>query len=267
MSRFTIFIGIIALLNWACTPDDDDTASSPGIEFYAPQPVAVNGYEGQLMEPFLSRDGNILFFNNLNDPSVNTNLHWCTRINDTVFQYEGELEGINTTDLEGVPTMDENRTFYFVYDGAYDTTLSTIYRGYFFQGEISHIERVENISRNQAGWLNFDVEVSGDGATLYFVDGRFDANGGPYESNIVVATTNNGTFERLPNTATLMKNINTSDLEYAAAISDNQLEIFGQPTGDLFYPGFPPFKWQLRTSNLQGHQKPCRRAFLCGSTH
>jgi hypothetical protein len=43
--------------------------------FENPQPVTVTGYSGDLMEPFLSRDGQILFFNNRNPPAEQTDLH------------------------------------------------------------------------------------------------------------------------------------------------------------------------------------------------
>src|ERR1700704_4977085 len=77
-----------------------------GPEFGEPIKVTVNGYSGNLMEPFLSRDGTILLFNNLNGLPENTNLHWATKINDTTFLYKGEISGVNTTFLEGVPTLD-----------------------------------------------------------------------------------------------------------------------------------------------------------------
>jgi len=83
------------------------------------------------MEPFLSRDGKYLFFNNSNDPRVNTNLHWATRIDDLTFQYKGEIQGVNTNALEGVPSMDRNSVFYFVSNRSYDQTASTIYRALF----------------------------------------------------------------------------------------------------------------------------------------
>jgi hypothetical protein len=63
------------------------------------------------MEPSISRDGQYLFFNNSNDPSVNTNLHWAERIDDLTFQYRGEIAGVNTTSLEGVASMDRNNVF------------------------------------------------------------------------------------------------------------------------------------------------------------
>src|SRR5271156_637330 len=38
-----------------------------------PEPVVISGYQGNAMEPFISPDGHYLFFNNENDPKVNTN--------------------------------------------------------------------------------------------------------------------------------------------------------------------------------------------------
>ncbi len=73
--------------------------------------------------------------------------------------------------------------------------------------------------------MNFDVEVSKDGNSLYFVDGRFDQIGGPYEADIVLAEKRNGIFQRSSNQS-ILANINTSVLEYAACISSNQLELY-----------------------------------------
>ena len=84
---------------------------------------------------------------------------------------------------------------------------------------------MENISLQTVGWVNFDVEVSSDGNTLYFVDGRFDENGGPYEADLVMAKKEGGQFFRANNSEKIFQNINTGDLEYAAAISKNELEI------------------------------------------
>ena len=62
-------------------------------QFSNPQRVTVRDYDGDAMEPFLTRDGRILFFNNLNEPTVNTNLHWAERFDDLTFQYRGEIAG------------------------------------------------------------------------------------------------------------------------------------------------------------------------------
>jgi len=43
------------------------------------------------MEPFITRDGRYLLFNNSNDPLVDTNLHYAERIDDLTFAYRGEI--------------------------------------------------------------------------------------------------------------------------------------------------------------------------------
>jgi len=105
--------------------------SGQATEWANPQRVAILGYDGDAMEPFFSRDGEYLFFNNSNDPHVNTNLHWAVRVDDLTFPYKGEIGGVNTAALEGVPSMDRSNNFYFVSTRSYNQTASTIYRGIF----------------------------------------------------------------------------------------------------------------------------------------
>ena len=230
----SFYLLILILFLAACSSSDEEEVLETNIEFGTPQRVTVQGYDGQIMEPFLSRDGSILFFNNWNNPSVDTNLHWCTRINNTLFEYQGELQGVATEDLEGVPTMDQNNTLYYVYTGDYFQTLQSIYKGTYNAGGLTNISVVENLSLNQPGWLNFDVEVSNDGQTLYFVDGLYDENGGPREANFSIARKNGAEFQRDPNSPTILANINTENLEYAAAISKNELELcFTRIIGDI----------------------------------
>jgi hypothetical protein len=54
----------------------------------------------------------------------------------------------------------------------------------------------------------------------------FDEDGGPYEADIVIAQKNGDFYQRLPNSARLLENINTDDLEYAACISADGLELY-----------------------------------------
>jgi hypothetical protein len=44
------------------------------------------------MEPFISLDGNTLFFNSLNSGG-NTNLYYATKVNDSTFNYVGLVGG------------------------------------------------------------------------------------------------------------------------------------------------------------------------------
>jgi hypothetical protein len=197
-----------------------------GGEFANPQPVAIAGYQGHAMEPFISRDGRYLLFNNLNDPSENTDLHWAERITATSFRYGGKIEGVNTAALEGVPTLDRNGTLYFVSPRSYKETLSTIYRAKFDRGRASGVELVKGLSLMKPGIVNFDVEISPDGQLLYGVDGDLTGGPVPKTADLFVARRVGDRFERLPDSARIMTNVNTSALEYAAAISSDGLELF-----------------------------------------
>ena len=178
------------------------------------------------MEPFLSRDGRHLFFNNLNDPSVNTDIHHAERVDDLNFRYRGPLQGVNTPALEGVPTMDRDGNFYFVSTRSYAETLSTVYRGRFAGGRVSGVELVPQLSSRRPGIVNFDVEVSPDGATLYSVEGRFSGGPVPQSADLFIATRRGEGFARAANSDALLRNVNTDALEYAACISADGRTLF-----------------------------------------
>lgn len=194
--------------------------------FSNPERVTIRGYSDHAMEPFMTRDGRYLFFNNSNDPSVNTNLHYAERINDLTFEYKGGVTGVNTQSLEGVPTMDKEGAFYFVSTRSYKDTLSTIYQGRFSGGAVTGVKIAEGVSKKALGSVNFDVEVSADGQTLYFVDGVFSGKPIPDKADIAIAVRDGAGFRRLAGSADLLKNINTDALEYAACISPDELELF-----------------------------------------
>ena len=219
---FLLFISVIA-----CNHEDADIPGpdSRNIVFDVPQKVNVQNYDGEIMEPFLSRDGEVLFFNNLNNPSVNTNLHYAHKIDDLNFEYQGELKDVNTESLEGVPTLDASNKFYFVSTRSYDDTYSTIYEGVFENDKILNIHLVDGISKETAGCVNFDVEVSEDGNWLFFVDGEFGMFGGPNEANLVLAEKTTSGFVRTSNQS-ILQHINTDQLEYAACISTDLLELY-----------------------------------------
>jgi hypothetical protein len=221
----SLYVLLLSLFLSSCK-QEKDIMQTPQLEFRQPVKVEMIGYTGNIMEPFLSRDGNTLFFNNLNAAPENTNLHWATKINDSTFQYNGEISGVNTSDLEGVPSLDNAGNLYFVSTRDYSSTLSTIYQCNFSNGAVTNIQLVSGISRLQAGIVNFDVEVSADGQTIYFVDGQFDQSGNLLASDFVIAKKNGASFQCASNSNEIFKNINTNALEYAACISVNQLELY-----------------------------------------
>jgi len=201
--------------------------SAPSYDGFArPQWVTIRGYGGDAMEPFITRDGRYLLFNNSNDPSVNTNLQYAERIDDLTFQYKGEITGTNSTSLDAVATMDRAGNFYFISTRSYATTLSTVYRARFSNGTVSGVELVDGISERRLGRVTFDVEVSPDGSTLYLSDGTFRGGSVPASADLAIAERQGTRFRRSERSGEILRNINTAALEYAASISSNGQELF-----------------------------------------
>ncbi len=194
--------------------------------FHGEQKVVIRGYSGDAMEPFLTKDGRFLLFNNRNEPPTNTNLYYARRVDDLHFDFQGEIRGVNTPALEGVPSMDRAGNLYFVSPRDYERTFSTLYRGKFVNGTVSGVELVPGVSRQQPGIVNFDAEISGDGSTLYFVDGDFTGEPKPKAAVLVIATKQGSGFQRDPHSDDILKNVNASGLVYAPAISGDGLELF-----------------------------------------
>ena len=178
------------------------------------------------MEPFVTKDGKYLLFNNLNEPSVNTNLHYAARIDDLTFDYKGEIAGVNTASLEGVPSVDRNGMLYFVSTRSYASTFSTLYRGRFRDGKVTDVELVPGVSLQKPGIVNFDAEISDDGSALYFVDGDLSKGSIPSSAVLVIATREGAGFRRDPKSADIFRNVNSSALQYAPTISPDGLELF-----------------------------------------
>lgn len=192
----------------------------------APQRVTIRGYNTDAMEPFISKDGRYLLFNNSNDPRVDTNLQFATQIDDVTFQYGGSIKGANTAAVDAVPSMDSDGLLYFVSTRDYAQTLATVYRGRFDKGVLSGVEELAGLSQKKPGRLNFDAEIAADGNTLFAVDGKFSGKLFPDTADIFIAVRDANGFHRLPDSDVLMKNINTSALEYAPAVSANLLDLY-----------------------------------------
>lgn len=242
--------------NTTPNPDPDPEQKTPA--FQNPRAVTVQGYSGDLMEPSISRDGNTLFFNNLNADMLpsgeqnETNIHYANRIDDVTFEYIGEVNGANVNnepdenELEGVASLDKNNRFYYIYvweyfDNSGPNYLRSIFYGDFSNGNLTNIQSIPNLRADRPanedpviGELNFDAEIHYDGEELYFVEGKFSGSPFPDEGNIGLATKVNGVFEVHSDSENLFSKINTDALEYAPSISTNSLELyFTRATGTV----------------------------------
>ena len=225
---------LILLLFISCSSSEDNTTESLIYPSFGPEiQVTINGLSFDAMEPFVSLDGNYLFFNNLND-GINTKLYYATKINDSTFNYVGELTGANqitSPHLDAVADMDTNGNFYWTSTRDYPNELNNLFHGAFSAGNISNIERVQgDINMNIPGWLIMDHGISLDGEYLYFNNARFDDMNceGPCETTLGIAKKENAsTFNLLPNSESILENINdTNYIYYAPCISSDNLELY-----------------------------------------
>jgi hypothetical protein len=215
-------VAAVAIASACCTP-----ASAAPPTFADPVPVTIRGYSGDAMEPEISRDGRYLFFNNSNT-APDTNLYYAGRIDDLTFQYRGPVAGANSSSVDAVASIASNGHFYVASTRSYAQTASIIYEGWFANGKVSGVRLVDGLSRRQPPLANFDVAISADDQTIYFVDSVFAPIGGiPLTADLVVASRRGGGFERRRDSSTILATVNMPvALQYAAYISRDGRELF-----------------------------------------
>ncbi len=247
--RLYYIITFLSILIFSCSSKDDnidDLLIYPSFGFEIE--VTINGLLFDAMEPFISPDGNYLLFNNLND-GENTKLYYATKVNDSTFNYVEELTGANQTTsphLDAVADLDANGNFYWTSTRDYPNQLNNLFHGSFSAGNISDIQRVQgNFNMNIPGWLVMDHGISLDGQFLYFNNARLDEENcqGPCETTLGIAQKNSdATFSTLPDSASILQNINDSEyIYYAPCITSDNLELYytrylkGQITSNIVF--------------------------------
>ena len=206
--------------------------AAPGEEpsdmFAEPRQVTIDGYTGQAMEPFISPDGKTLFFNSENDPGVNTDLFFAERTGPDRFKFMGELKGANSKTIDAAASMDKERHLFFTSPRIYEETRQSIFRGDFDGHQLTDVHPASgDINPKIRGHINMDVGISPDGNTMYISRAIFkDGLPAPKESDLMVAHQKNFIFTMDPRSDEIMKNINTKQLEYAPAISDDGRTLF-----------------------------------------
>lgn len=225
---------LISLLIISCSTNENDIRETQTYPSFGSEiDVTINGLTFDAMEPFISADENYLFFNNKND-GIDTKLFYATKINDSTFTFVGELTGSNQTispHLDAVADMDSKGNFYWTSTRNYPAELENLFHGTFNSGSVSDIERVQgDFNMNTLGWLIMDHGISLDGQFLYFNNARFDDTNcqGPCETTLGVAQKDNAsTFNTLPNSVSILQNINDANyIYYAPCISSDNLELY-----------------------------------------
>jgi hypothetical protein len=209
--------------------------------------VAIDGYTGIVMEPFVSRDGRFLLFNNSNDPRNDTDLFYARRVDDFHWTYVGPIGGVNTPALEGTPTMDRDQRLFFVSTRSYARTSCTIHTARFDDGRASDVQLVDSICRHEPGIVNFDVDIDASGTLMTFVDSRFGRNGQPQDAVLVMARRDGARFVRDADSARLLAPVNGPGLQYAPCLSADHLTLWFTRVGSVSGADSPQI-WRARRS-------------------
>jgi len=194
--------------------------------FVNDKPVYISGYNSDVMEPFITRDGKYMFFNDFQSKAHKKDMFYASRVDDYHFKYMGPIQNINTGEVEGVPSMDDAGNFYYISTEQYKMkNLVTAYVGRFVNGEIVNIRPLPELSKGVPGWLNMDLEISADGQTLYSTQSHFKGDSFPDASYFFYAKKIGDTFVPQEDSAYIFKELNKDPIIYAAALSRDELEI------------------------------------------
>jgi len=197
--------------------------------FADPMRVTINGWSDTAMEPFLSRDGRFLFFNDSNAPGADTNLHVAERRDDLTFDYRGTLDGANSTSLDAVASEADDGSFYFISLRSYASTLVTLYRGAWDTtgGVVTGTGPVTGLPASSMGHVIFDAAVSPDGATLAFAEGDYSTGNLTTAALGLAARDGAGDFHRIATSDATLAAVNGAAVtQYAPVFSASLLELY-----------------------------------------
>lgn len=195
--------------------------------------VTINGYTADAMEPHLHTNDSAIFFNSLND-GVATSLLYALRVNDTTFNLVNFVPVVNQTitpRLDAVASIDTMDNFYWVSTRGYPGNFDNLHRVRFLQSGYTNFGRVHgDFYIYQPGYLIMDAAISYFGNQLIYCNAYFNNCGSiPCDAFMGIAQkVNDSTFNKLPNTSTIMASINDTAnyCVYAPNLTKDGLELF-----------------------------------------
>lgn len=233
---FSLHAVLLIALLFGCG-GNKDRQETQAASFGNETEVTISGYGGDAMEPFISGDGQYLFFNSLNSAS-DVRLYHALRISDAEFSSCGELSGTNSAgSLDAVPSMTDDEQFFWVTNDTYPATYHTgIFSSTGANGTVSSPASVSGdfyaatVDLYLSGqlWTIMDAEISRDGSRLYYVNALYSSGWATLEkASIGEAGKSNSLFTRNADNAAVFANINDSAYcVYAPSGSADGLELF-----------------------------------------
>ena len=191
--------------------------------FQNPQKVEIQGYDGDALEPFITRDGQYLFFNNGYQKPKETKIFYAVREDRGGFQFMGELDGVKIGGCYSMtPAMDNKNNFYFASDRAGGGEAKICSGSLLVRDITVKVSNAGLVSGNVNINRARDPELSPDGEILYFAAKRKFLD----DEDLKIAVKREEGFTIADNSDYILQNINTGKMEYAPAISSDGLELF-----------------------------------------
>lgn len=240
----------------SCTPNPEEpvlTATCLGglqtnTEFSGETVITVSGFTGNAMEPRISHDQVVLFFNDKPASDTNMNVHYAIRQSATVYNYIGTVPGtVANGYLDGVPAIDSSGNFYFISTRDYASNFQTLFSGVLSvlgpsSLQINSVAAADtSIKRTVAGALDMDLDVSWDGTLAVVSRASFSGKAYPDSSRLELFDVSSRSLLARSDGQSVFQNINRAGCTvYAGALSSDKREVFytlfpsGAPTGTDF---------------------------------
>lgn len=198
------------------------------------QQIVVDGFNEHMMEPKLSNDQKVLFFNDKPaSGDLNMKLHYAVLQPNGHYQYVGILPGTSSNSLDGVPAIDKDNKFYFTSVRNWVQTTNSIYGGQLILtptglAVANPISVDRFLPRKAVGEIDMDIDISYSGKTAISSRAVF-SNNKPYpdSSKLLGFEMTNFVMTSDPLLNIKLNYVNRSDwVVYAPNLSIDQMELY-----------------------------------------
>jgi hypothetical protein len=190
--------------------------------------AVVENYTGDVMEPSFTPDGRVLLFNDNQTSSPEKDIFWARRLGNHRFKFMGRVADVNSMTVDGTPVVDVAGNFYFISMRDYARKKTdTIYHARFngTNGKVTDVAVIPGLG-GEFGYIDMDVEISGDGSALYISRGDFRKGAPPKSARLIRAVNKDGVWQIDPDSEAHFANINKDGMVYAAEPSRDELAVY-----------------------------------------
>ncbi len=263
MFKFFFLFTIVSFLSFSCKKNNESSAEkttatnttksclerfATNSEWSGETEVTITGYSASAMEPKISSDQVVLFWNDKPSSDDQMNIHYAVKVSGQ-YQYQGTVTGtVNSSALDGVPALDSLGNFYFVSHRNYNSTFASIFGGVInVTGpstlQIDSLARADiNSSAATNGIVDMDIDVSWDGQQMIVSRAQFSGADYPDSSHLELFDISSRQSSQRSDSSSLLANVNLDNCRvYAGTMSRDKLEIYftvmpsgSIPSGDKF---------------------------------